>query len=177
MADQLRPSAREYKKIIGNDKVKILELGIWIGANSQALYENFNIDELILIDRWYQKYEHYDFPEVKNFPQKVFDRFYNNDNVIIIRCDTLRSAQFFQDEYFDYIYLDDNHSYEHVCKELELYYPKLKKGGIYSGDNYEMAGVKKAVDEFAEKHKYKINTEPWRKSPTGTGATDWFIIK
>ena len=64
----------------------------------------------------------------------------------------------------DFIYIDGNHSYEGVKTDIELYYPKLRKGGLLMGDDYHpepiqtlnfggedmVFGVKKAVDEFAE---------------------------
>lgn len=30
-----------------------------------------------------------------------------------------------------------NHDYEFVKKDIELYYPKLKKGGVLGGDNFD----------------------------------------
>jgi len=180
----LRPSAREYKNIVGNKPVRILECGVWCGKNSKELYDNFNINELILIDRWYEKYEKYNFPQVKAFPQKVFDMFYDKDNVIIIRSDTLKAARYFPIEYFDYIYLDDNHSYEHVIRELELYYRCVKAGGMISGDNYETLGVQKATNEFfgglsKEFNKdLSLNTESWKKASDGkTDVLDWWVWK
>jgi hypothetical protein len=169
----LRPSAREFIKINKKPSI-ILECGIWTGDNALNMYNEMNIDFMYLIDRWYQKYENYDFPEIKTFPQKVFDKFYDKNNVIIIRSDTLMASMFFHEEYFDYIYLDDNHSYDHVIHELELYYEKLNLGGMLCGDNYEMPAVKQAVDEFCNKIKNKkLETEQWKES----GATDWWIWK
>lgn len=61
----------------------------------------------------------------------------------------------FTDGYFDWIYIDGNHLYEYVKKDLELYNPKVKVGGFITGDDYGVEGwwsngVQKAVDEFAE---------------------------
>jgi len=173
----LRPSAYAFKKIVESKPVNILECGTWRGDNAIELYKAFNINEMVMIDLYYESYEHYNFKEIKTFPAQVFEKFYGKHNAIIMKCDTLRAASFFPDEYFDYIYLDDNHSYDHVIKELELYFPKLKKGGIYSGDNYEMTGVEKAVNIFTQSMDYKLNTEYWEKCKGGTSATDWWITK
>jgi hypothetical protein len=35
----------------------------------------------------------------------------------------------------DFLYIDGNHKYKHVLKELELYYPKVKIGGYIMGDD------------------------------------------
>jgi predicted O-methyltransferase YrrM len=64
--------------------------------------------------------------------------------------------QQFPDQYFDWIYIDGNHLYEYVKKDLELSFVKVKSGGYITGDDYTdggwwKGGVKKAVDEFARK--------------------------
>ncbi len=62
-------------------------------------------------------------------------------------------CQDFADNYFDWIYIDGNHLYEYVKQDLELYYGKVKTGGLITGDDYFQGGwwnggVVKAVNEF-----------------------------
>lgn len=47
----------------------------------------------------------------------------------------------------DFLMLDGDHSYETVKAEIAAYLPKMKQGGIISGDDYLWPGVKQAVDE------------------------------
>ena len=59
----------------------------------------------------------------------------------------------FEDEYFDWIYVDGDHRREQVLRDLVLYLPKVKPGGWITGDDYGDGGwwgdgVRKAVDEF-----------------------------
>ena len=56
----------------------------------------------------------------------------------------------FEDNSFDFIYIDGAHDYESVKKDIELYAPKLKTFGILAGHDYEHTwpGVIKAVDEI-----------------------------
>ena len=35
----------------------------------------------------------------------------------------------------DFLYIDGNHRYSYVCKDLELYYTKVKTGGVIVGDD------------------------------------------
>ena len=42
----------------------------------------------------------------------------------------------FKDNSYDFIYIDPDHKYESVVKDVELYLPKLKKGGIIGGHDY-----------------------------------------
>jgi hypothetical protein len=50
----------------------------------------------------------------------------------------------------DFVFIDANHSYEAVKEDLEAWYPKIRKGGLFSGHDYQWEGVRKAVDEFFE---------------------------
>ena len=85
---------------------------------------------------------------------KRFNREINLGKVAIHRGYSHEVCNNFEDNYFDWIYIDGNHQYEFVKKDLELYYPKIKMGGFITGDDYYGKGhwwqddVKKAVDEF-----------------------------
>lgn len=58
----------------------------------------------------------------------------------------------FEDESLDFIFIDGLHSYEQVLKDCENYYPKIKKGGLFSGHDYRVIdSVNRAVNEFADK--------------------------
>lgn len=59
----------------------------------------------------------------------------------------------FPDGHFDWVYIDGNHLYDFVRRDLELSWQKTKPGGVICGDDYVEGnwwegGVKKAVDEF-----------------------------
>ena len=52
----------------------------------------------------------------------------------------------------DSIYIDGNHEYDFVKKDLENYYPKLKDGGILAGDDFQIPNVRRAVLQFCCKN-------------------------
>lgn len=65
------------------------------------------------------------------------------------------AAAQFADSYFDWIYIDASHEYEDVKRDLHDYLPKVRSGGLISGDDYGRRGrgvwnygVSRAVDEF-----------------------------
>uniref|UniRef100_A0A914EIC0 Acyltransferase 3 domain-containing protein n=1 Tax=Acrobeloides nanus TaxID=290746 RepID=A0A914EIC0_9BILA len=60
----------------------------------------------------------------------------------------------------DIIFIDADHSYEGCKRDLELFYPLLKKHGIMYGDDYTIHGVNKAVNEFVKGQKLIINEAP-----------------
>jgi len=68
----------------------------------------------------------------------------------------------------DFIYIDGNHEYEYVKKDIEMYWHKIKDGGIMAGHDIQLKGVSDAVLEFARKNNLDIYFGDRR---------DWWIIK
>lgn len=58
----------------------------------------------------------------------------------------------FEDESLDYIFIDGDHSYEGALRDCELFFSKIKNGGIFAGHDWSFAGVQKAVNEFNERN-------------------------
>lgn len=90
----------------------------------------------------------------------------NNPEVSIIKGDSSTNLSLEEDESFDMIYIDGDHSYEGCKKDLLEAYKKVKRGGWIMGHDYEMNmnkaktayhfGVRKAVDEFCSEFSQKI---------------------
>jgi hypothetical protein len=82
------------------------------------------------------------------------------------------------EKYFDFIYIDANHSYDFVKEDILGWYPKLKVNGILSGHDYLVGrkgrdGVKRAVDEFCSSLKLKLYiTGGNRRCPPS-----WYFVK
>jgi predicted O-methyltransferase YrrM len=66
------------------------------------------------------------------------------------------AAKDFADESLDCIFIDGDHRYEEVMKDLEAWFPKLKKGHLMIGDDYWMDQVAKAVETFFSSHEKKV---------------------
>lgn len=54
----------------------------------------------------------------------------------------------FADGSLDYIFIDGEHSYESVARDIKNYYGKVTLGGIIAGHDYSWPGVQHAVFEF-----------------------------
>ena len=77
----------------------------------------------------------------------------NVGQVCVIRDSSEKALQEMDNNSLDRVYINGNHSYEYVKKDLELSFLKVRAGGIISGDDYTSGGwwkrgVKQAVDEF-----------------------------
>lgn len=87
--------------------------------------------------------------------QEVMDVFFNNagdelfTNIFPLRMPGEFLAPYFNLE-IDFLYIDGDHSYEGVKKDIKMWFPKVKSGGLIGGDDYGggFVRVKQAVDEF-----------------------------
>lgn len=147
---------------------KAAEIGVHRGEFSQLLLRTWRGAKLWLIDPW----RHLD--DYANDPTNDGDR--DADRVAcledladqrgrygVLRCQSSTAAAYFGSAIFDFIYIDANHNEPSVREDLELWYPKLKPGGIFAGHDYlstvTWPGVQKAVNEFAAKHGIeRVNT-------------------
>jgi predicted O-methyltransferase YrrM len=69
------------------------------------------------------------------------------DRLIPIQGYSFQVADQFADNFADIIFIDADHSYASVKKDILKYTPKLKKGGLLTGHDIDYPGVNKAVNE------------------------------
>ena len=141
------------------------EIGVGYGENAKKILNFLNIEHLVLVDPW-KGYVDYltgirsDDSFAENLYKEVKNKFSNNPKVRIIRDYSINAAKKFDNEYFDFVYIDGDHSCEAVTKDLASWYPKLKKFGVMCGDDYghpSGVGVIEAVTKFAYKNNLLVN--------------------
>ena len=108
---------------------------------------------------------------------KIKEKYGNKENVHLIKEKSCDAAQLFQDEYFDWCYIDADHSYEAVKEDILAWWPKVKLDGIIFGHDFDPEpkdtffrnyGVSKAVSKiFAGK--FSLTQEVYWKS--------WYVAK
>lgn len=132
-----------------------LEIGCDIGDTTEFLLQSNETLSLTSID----PYENYvdwngralnEREDVYVAMMKRMDRFSSRFGLIRLTSD--EAFDKFDDEYFDFIFVDGLHTYDQLTKDCKNYYSKLKPGGIFSGHDYNaIEGVKRAANEFAQK--------------------------
>jgi len=135
------------------------EIGVRTGKFSTQILEYTKPKKLYLIDTWsggeVLTDEVYTDEVAKQYYDEVKKKFANNEKVKIIKSRSLEASKLFSDSFFDWIYIDADHSYEGVKADLEAYFDKVKSGGFITGDDYkerERLGIIKAVDEFQKNY-------------------------
>ena len=176
---------------------KGVEIGVLNGEYSKIILERWENGQLFMVDAWRHLEGYID--------MNGQDDKYHHDCLVtackntkqwenrahIVRMDSVASANMFPDEYFDFVYIDADHSYEGVVRDMKAWWPKVKKGGLFCGDDYipqdgdiwltvqgkepvyaGKFGVRKAVNEFMEKNSLKVYetaNEPYWKQ--------WYTFK
>lgn len=128
--------------ILNNSNAKIgVEIGVFKGEFSKNILERWN-GTLYLIDPWRElsDTEYLDSSNHKNH-QDAFAQTMESIKGYESRAFMLRGlgeeiVHLFQDNSLDYIYIDGNHDYDHVLQDLNLWWPKLKQGGLMAGHDY-----------------------------------------
>ena len=78
--------------------------------------------------------------------------------IVLVEASSQEAAEQFEDDSFHMAYIDANHTYEMVKRDIELWLPKVVNGGIIAGHDYGILvnveldkeafpGVRQAVDE------------------------------
>jgi predicted O-methyltransferase YrrM len=138
--------------INGTSNMTMIEIGCYTGESTSFWCNHFL--KVFAIDPWIdgKGYDDKDIASIKmsNFVEAEFDsRLKKFDNFEKIKNFSYNVVDKFEDESIDFIYIDGEHTYEGVKRDIELYQPKIKKGGYIAGHDYKpkWTGVIKAVDE------------------------------
>jgi hypothetical protein len=139
----------------------VAEIGVDKGDFSEQILKLTEPSRLHLIDVWDSgRYHTGLFEKVTN----QFKELIEEERVQIHRKLSTDAVEDFQDGYFDWIYIDTDHSYELTREELLRYAPKVKADGIIAGHDYSMGnwigayryGVIEAVHEFCVEHDWEL---------------------
>ncbi len=164
----------------------VVEIGVASGCFTKQILASYpSLKKLVIIDSWKFQQEGYNDP--CNLSQETQDERYEQikkdfsgeKKVVIVRAWSNEAVGRFFNSSISVLYLDANHSYEACKADLELWYPKIKKGGIFAGHDYCNGdgvghGVKKAVDEFAALHGLEVgSTKNEYCGPEGIYGVSW----
>lgn len=135
-----------------------VEIGVWKGKSTAFMaVEIINSGkkiEFYAVDHFKGSPEHQNNLSVKENMLK--DECYKNlepvmKHINMLPIPSIEAAKTFADNSVDFIYIDGAHEYDDVKADILAWWPKVKVGGIISGDDYGIGNhpdVQKAVDEI-----------------------------
>jgi predicted O-methyltransferase YrrM len=156
MTDQAAWGLIDLIKNLGHN-IKGIEIGVQLGMNSYMLLDACpNITKIIGIDP-YEPYADWDHNVTRTDQEIIWEVFKENLELMQNRFELYKeyswdAADQFEDESFDFVFIDGDHSIKAVLKDLDCYAPKIKKGGIIAGHDVGLHSVNIAVTGWCKKH-------------------------
>ena len=146
------------------------EIGVEQGLFSELILSFVKPKKLYLIDSWIDvmtgKFQNQreTLRQEKNY-NEVRKKFQNHLAVEIVRESSENASKLFKNNSLDWIYIDADHSYEGVSKDLGTWGEKIKIGGFMCGHDWTtkptkkgrvIFGVNRAVEEYILKNKFEL---------------------
>lgn len=165
----------QYRSL--GDEIKGIEIGVQYGNNSIMLMQECpNITKLYGIDP-YIAYQDWNAPVTQETQDQTYGIVRENlkqlvdDRYELIRAFSRDVNNRFEDGAYDFIFIDGDHSGLGVLTDLICYEPKVRKGGIISGHDVGLPGIRTALQVWCginDFHASKImvvenNSWFWRK--------------
>jgi hypothetical protein len=136
---------KDGKNLVG------VEIGVYFGENSKSILDNLDIKKLYLVDPYEEGLVGI---KEKNAPQFIRNGAYSllHSHSSKIEWIKKKSQDAVEDvpDNLDFVYIDGDHSYEGAKRDIELYWPKIKEGGILAGHDFDNENVAKAVKDYLE---------------------------
>ncbi|MCS7092129.1 MAG: class I SAM-dependent methyltransferase [Patescibacteria group bacterium] len=141
---------------------RVCELGVFKGDNFMNMIAH-GPKLAVAVDSWRNEGVHSekDAKYSKKELEAQFEYFRSRVNYLpfvqIIVENTAKAAERFPNNYFDFVYIDADHSVEGCTKDIVSWYPKVKYGKFLVGHDYRRGfGVVEAVNKFVAEKKLKL---------------------
>ncbi|WP_165322163.1 class I SAM-dependent methyltransferase [Rhizorhabdus phycosphaerae] len=153
-----------------------VELGVAAGDFSDRLLRFPHIAHLYSIDMWAGDRGH----GIDQYREAVMrlDQHRARNSVLKMRFD--EALPLFPDDSLDFVYVDGYaHDGQLNGKTFRDWFPKLKSGGIFSGDDYspEWPLVVEAVNAFCAEQKLELHVIDCQEDSWNSRYPTWFAIK
>ncbi len=153
------------------------EIGKYMGAFAQLILDNVKPKKLYLIDpwaasatvvqsgSWYETVDQQYMDAICEMVNRRFSADVADGTVQILRDYSSNAFRSMDDVSLDWVYLDGDHSYETVRKDLQLSFAKVRGGGFIAGDDCRVVdgwwkdNVVRAVTEFVDVYPVELVLE------------------
>jgi len=157
-----------------NDGGSIVEIGSYKGQSTAYMaVEIANSNKTIefyAIDTWEGSAENIDksSPHFNTNISELYSTYLNNTSSVSqyirnIKSNSIEASKLFENESVDIVFIDACHEYSCVHEDILAWLPKVKKGGILAGHDYNHGwpGVNTAVNEILGVHNIKTQEYCW----------------
>ena len=138
----------------------VVEIGSWTGGSGSALargirkwcpkallhcVDPFDMDYFNTHKGLVKKMHKYSKPPIEVFKERMKPYRYQ-----LIRMKSEDAVEQFEDGTVDFVFIDGNHDYEYVKRDIQMWRVKLKDDGIMCGHDFGKPGVTRAVNELCK---------------------------
>lgn len=102
----------------------------------------------------------------EGFEKEAHEKLDKYPNYIFLRQYSAEAVLDFADNSLDFVYIDGDHSFYEATFDIEKWYPKIRSGGIISGDDYFKHKGPSRIHVYQVVNGY---TDAWKISP-------WFVL-
>lgn len=148
---------RDAIKSLKVTPVNIVEIGSYCGGSTviiaQAAIKRNEAVNIIIIDPFESHGDRYRWDYEEAFDNNM-EHFGLENNIEKIK-DTSFNASKNWDREIDFIFIDGDHEYQSVVKDIKNFIPYVKKGGLFAFHDYKARGkdgVRNAVNELVLPH-------------------------
>lgn len=165
------------------------EVGVLTGRLSSYMLKHVpEIERLYMVDAWAEVAPEHPYAvsgdtaahqtqdqHEGNLRKALDNTAFASNRVTICRGDSAEKAETFPDASLDFVFIDADHTYEGVWRDLVSWWPKLRVGGMFSGHDIDNPvagvdfsgkphwGVRRALEEFVNAvcpdHPFEIGGE------------------
>ena len=141
-----------------------VEVGTHLGDYARSILDLTHIERLVCIDPWAGEFYPGQDSEERYAKCQANLAGYG-DRVQLLRLTSLEAVDLVEDESQDFVYLDALHRFAGIRADLEVWWPKVKPGGVFAGHDYytrHNSGVPRAVMEYiggVQRRNWSITTE------------------
>lgn len=159
------------KRFAGRQDLRGIEIGVAKGDNALSTLRELPIERLFLIDPFIPYEDAFGGTDHSADYATACAKLAEYPQVVWLRK-TSESAisEFRNEEPFDFVYINGNHSFESIKKDITLYYPLIRNNGLIGGHDYTpfYESVIRAVNEFAEQTELGLHSvlPDW-----------WFVVR
>jgi hypothetical protein len=171
----------DLPKLIDKDSPVGVELGVCTGKFSLNIIETYNFKQFFMIDIWPERRtgprakkwkakkerwlasgkskEQYITTHINHYISLIkYSKQCTKTDVIPLRGYFKEFVQWFEDEYFDFIYIDGlAHTGQESGQTIRDWLPKIKSTGIICGHDYNNIVTRVYVDLIAKENNFKVN--------------------
>lgn len=157
------------------------EIGVAGGNFSAMVLSQWKGEKLYMVDPW-RKRPSGEYLEITN-ELADFDSWYQSciklsekdSRAVPVRMTSLEASTTIEDESLDWVYIDAAHDHFHVMQDMDVWWPKVKRGGLFGGhdfynnkENGNFCEVELSVKRWTSEHNRTFCVCP---------CTSWFILK